>query len=210
MKSTRAAPGGRPAAAHWLIAVAALVALVANYGYLKAQDRTVPAAIAAIDLPAGHQVMPADIATTNVRVDGDLEPMLMVPEEIDGTYVTTRPVTAGTLLFRSDVDTRLPGGRAMSFPVAPERALDGAVRIGDTIDIIHAADGDARYLLAGVDVIQVSGGADGRLGSGDFVITVAVDDAEALELAAALSDGEITVVRSTGAPPVTMPESSGP
>lgn len=210
MKGTRGTPGGRPAAAHWLIVVAALVALVANYAYLRAQDRTVPAAVATVDLPVGHPIDRTEVGTVDVRVDDELEALLMVPDEFDGTYLTTRPVAAGTLLFRSDVDTSLPGGRTMSFPVKPERAVGGALRVGDRIDIIHAADGTARYLLTGIDVVDVNSGSEGQLGAGDYVITVSVADGEALALAGALTEGEITVVRSTGAPPVDVPEGTGP
>jgi hypothetical protein len=42
------------------------------------------------------------------------------------------------------------------------------------------------------------------------VLTVEIDDAGALAIAAALSDGGIEIVRSTGAPPVTIPAEATP
>ena len=46
------------------------------------------------------------------------------------------------------------------------------------------------------------GGLAGGVRSGDLIVSVEVDSAQALDLAAAIEVGTITVVRSTGAPPI--------
>lgn len=70
------------------------------------------------------------------------------------------------------------------------------------MDVLQSADGAARYVLVGAEVLTVSDGSSGALGgSGRYAITVALDAESALEIAAALSEGTLDLVRSTGAAP---------
>ncbi|NIS33411.1 MAG: hypothetical protein GWO04_27175 [Actinobacteria bacterium] len=60
-------------------------------------------------------------------------------------------------------------------------------------------------------VVDVPGERSGAFGAGaKFAITVAVDDVQALGLAEALARADLHVLRSTGAPQVTLERLSGP
>jgi hypothetical protein len=104
-------------------------------------------------------------------------------------------------------DVRDPSGpaglRSMSVPIDAEHAVGGDLAAGDRIDLIVVDDDGPRYVLASAEVLTVSSiGELGALASGDFFLVVAVDAKQALGVAAAIRDGRIEVVRSTGAVPV--------
>ena len=93
----------------------------------------------------------------------------------------------------------------MSIPLEAWQAANGQIEVGDQVDVIVSTrDAAARYVLTGAPVVDRSassstGGLVGSTQSADLVITVEVDVDEALELAAAIEAGNLTVVRSTGA-----------
>ena len=92
----------------------------------------------------------------------------------------------------------------MSLPIPAEHAVGGRLVAGDRVDVIAVRDGRATYLVTAAPVLAVPDG-DARAGLGAlraFAVTLAVDDAEALRLAAALRTDDLEVIRSTGAPPV--------
>ena len=87
----------------------------------------------------------------------------------------------------------------MSIPIDAEHAVGGDLGAGDRIDLILVGDDGPEYVMSGAEVLSVS--ADGELGAlsvGDFYLVVAVDREQALGVAAAIRDGRIEVVRSTG------------
>jgi hypothetical protein len=60
--------------------------------------------------------------------------------------------------------------------------------------------------MTAVEVLAVDGARGGPLGTSDDVtVTLAVEAGSAVRLAAALEGGTVTLVRSTGAEPVTTP-----
>jgi Flp pilus assembly protein CpaB len=96
-----------------------------------------------------------------------------------------------------------PGGRrAMSIPIDPARAVGGRLAAGDRIDVVFAGDAAASIIVADAEVLAVD--ARGRGGIGEsaspFTVTVAVSAHESQLLAAAIADGELSLVRATGAP----------
>jgi hypothetical protein len=96
----------------------------------------------------------------------------------------------------------------MSISLESWQAANGELQVGDQIDVIEATRDGSRYVLTNAAVVGRSGGDEsgglvGGTRSGELVILVEVDSAEALELAAAIEAGTIMVVRSTGAAPVT-------
>ena len=64
-------------------------------------------------------------------------------------------------------------------------------------------------MAVGVEVLAVpeAAGSGFQAATGSFSVTLAVDDAEAIELAAALDRGDLHIVRSTGAPEPAVPAS---
>jgi Flp pilus assembly protein CpaB len=97
----------------------------------------------------------------------------------------------------------------MSIPVKRENAAGGALSVGDRVDVITTATGQAQWVVAGVQVIGVapsasSGGLTRDVTSGYYVV-VEVDADQALALAGALGGEKIEVVRSTGAAAIAHP-----
>lgn len=187
--------------------VAGLVAVVLNFAFLRSQQNTVNVAIAAEDIPAGARLETDMIGFTPVHAQSDVEDRMVGTGEMDGLIgmVVARSIPSGTLL--SERDFVLPSStvRAMSIPVDPEHAVGGALRPGDRVDILQSADGAARYVLVGAEVLTVGDGTGGALGgAGRYAVTVALDAQSALEVAAALSEGTLDLVRSTGSAPPSI------
>jgi Flp pilus assembly protein CpaB len=143
----------------------------------------------------------------STRFAGQLVPVERVES---GELVATRTVRPGEPLLVSAVGE--PGSvsprRVMSIPLESWQAADGAIEVGDQVDVIVTTkDTASRYVLTAAAVVGRSSGSDGGglvggVRSSDLVITVEVDSTQALDLAAAIESGTITVVRSTGAEPV--------
>lgn len=88
----------------------------------------------------------------------------------------------------------------MSLPIPIEHAAGGLLSPGDLVDVIAVSDGVAEYVAQGLPVSSVADQAGGALGAGaPYHVVVAVDDEQALMLAAAMAGGSIEVIESTGA-----------
>lgn len=186
---------------HVVIVIAGLVALVLNLAVLGAKDSRTEIVVAASSLRAGDIVSAATLRTEAIAGSGPA-----IDRFIPGTGMTDlvgrvvrRDIAAGDALVASDLRPIADGLRAMSIDVDPLRAAGGALAAGDVVDVISVANGVASYVAAGLDVLAVYD-ESGRLGSGSWAVTVAVDDEIALRIAAALAGGDVHVVRATGAP----------
>jgi Flp pilus assembly protein CpaB len=88
----------------------------------------------------------------------------------------------------------------MSVPIDPSHAVGGSLVAGDRIDLIHVTEAGPRYVLVGAEVLSVATPDRAALtGPTSFHVVLAVTEASALEVAAAINDGKIELVRSTGA-----------
>jgi hypothetical protein len=88
----------------------------------------------------------------------------------------------------------------MAVPVSPAHAAGGAIRVGDRVDLVDVgSDGVAAYVVRGAPVISVSTGETGALTSSIREhIVIGVGAQEALAVAAAIEDGAIDVIVTTG------------
>ncbi len=195
-----------------LLAVgASLLTFVLIAAALQDRRATVTVAVAARDIPAGTQLTPDLVRLTEVPASVPFAAGLVRADRLEsGGLVAIRTVLAGEPLVDAAVGSGPAGAgqRVMSIPLAAEQAADGRIEVGDRIDVIQAGDDGARYVLVGAEVIGRSSSGGGGIvsaGSGDLVLSVVVDDQQALAVAAALHDGELTAVRSTGAPPPAAP-----
>ncbi len=192
---------------HVLMLSAGLLGAGATVAVLQSSDDTTAVVVAAADLRVGDRVESDDLTTSDVSADADLARELIGADDADELVglIVTAPIEAGSplLIEHLDAEAAPDGGRAMSFSVPAERAAGGAVEVGDRIDVLAAdRDGFVGYALAGALVIDASDGEDGAPlegGPRDLTITVAVDAPGALRLAAAVAEGDVTVVRATGA-----------
>jgi pilus assembly protein CpaB len=186
--------------------VAGLVGMLLTLALLRSADRRVEVAVAAHDLRAGSVVGPGDIRSERVKMDDDLLDTVLGPDDVadlEGA-VATETIRAGELIARTDV--RAPaassGLRAASIPIEPARAVNGELVPGDRVDVLLAAEQEVAIIVADAEVLDVSDpDAGGALGEVDeqFTVTLAVDAPETQLLAAAITDGDILIARSTGA-----------
>ncbi len=184
--------------------VAGLLAVVVNFALLRAGDDTVLVAVAAREVPAGTAVDESYFELTEVEVAPDILERLLPAEELAATQgaIAARTIPAGQLVARSDLQA--PAAplelRAMSIPIDRDHAVGGALTVNDRVDIIRVEDGVAEYVVVGAPVLAVPGDRSGAFQAvTGYHVVVAVDATTALELASAIRQGAIEIVRSTGA-----------
>ncbi len=191
--------------------VAALLAFVLAATLLRDRREMLTVAVATEAIPAGAVISPSMVDQSEVPAQTTFADSLVSYEAVvSGELVASRTLQAGEPLTASAVGSAsgTSGQRVMSIPLEVWQAANGDIEVGDQVDVIEAGrDGAARYVLTGASVVGRSGseGSGGLVSSaraGDLVISVEVDADEALLLAAAIESSNITVVRSTGAPPV--------
>lgn len=191
--------------------VAALLAFVLAATLLRDRREMVTVAVATEAIPAGAVITPAMIDPSEVPAETTFAESLMSYDAVvSGQLVASRTLQVGEPLTASAVGsaTATSGQRVMSIPLEVWQAANGDIEVGDQVDVIEAdREGAAFYVLTGASVVgrsgsEASGGLVSNARAGDLVISVEVDADEALLLAAAIESGNITVVRSTGAPPV--------
>ncbi len=188
---------------HLAVALAAILAFVANVTFLRSLDQSVAVAIASRPIAAGEPVSAADLTTTRLRADDEvLEGLVTSMDSLVGG-IARRDMATGELIGRADVlDSTAPDGlRSMALPIDPAHAAGGSIRVGDRVDVVDVGDdGRARYVVRNAPVVTVSEQAAGALaGSAGRHIVVGLDEADVLAVAEAIADGDIDVVVSTGA-----------
>ena len=121
--------------------------------------------VAARDLPAGHEVGPADVVAQS-RPAG-FAPSAPLREvgavsgrRLAGPVGAGEVLTSGRLVGPGLLDGQSPGTRAVHVPVADPGAL-GMVQPGDTVDLV-APTGET--VAAAVTVLAVVNGSEGRAG----------------------------------------------
>lgn len=198
------------------IAVAVVLGLVAFVVFLVATaDRGHKTVVAVAAQPIAIGAVITEAMVTPVEVDSDsslAESLVPIAEIASGVVVANRTILAGEPVSRTAIGrgSGAPTQRVMSIPVSVENAAGGDIAVGDQVDVIDTVDGVSRYVLVGADVVGRAGTSD-RLGaSGAFWVSVTVDEAEAIAVADALSDGKVLVVRSTGVAPAPLPPAPAP
>jgi pilus assembly protein CpaB len=187
--------------------VAGLLGMVLTVALLRAADDRERVAVAAHDVPAGSTLTEADIRFAPVKMDAALLDTVLRPPDLAslrGSVATDR-IAEGDLIPRSALRSAAgpSGRRAMSIPIDPARAVNGELEPGDHIDVVVATASEVAIIVAGAEVLGVhrggGGGAFGGVGD-QFAITLAVDARESQLLTAAVTDGDLMITRTTGAP----------
>jgi Flp pilus assembly protein CpaB len=189
--------------------VSGLLAFLLILSWMRSQQELVEVAVATEEIRSGNVVTAAAFGFVEVPADGSFDGRLISPEDATTLVgsVATRFIAPGEPILDSDLrPIETPEGlRAMSLPLQVNRAVGGALAVGDRVDIIGFDDAGARYIAADVAVLGIPGESSSAFGAGaSYAITVAVDDVQALALAEALEFSELHVLRSTGAPEVTL------
>jgi Flp pilus assembly protein CpaB len=194
---------------HVVVALAAVLAAVANLAVLRSADATVGVLGLAAPATAGQALAEATLTTVELGVDDarTREALVLAADRdriADRVLATDLP--AGAPLRWSDLRdpaAAADGLRRMSVPVRPELAVGGALAPGDRVDVIQVIEGVGRYLVASAEVLAVATPGDGSLAElVTYHLTIAVEPDVALCLAAAIDADQVSVVMSTGQEPV--------
>lgn len=201
-------PWSRFSTAHGLMVLSGLLTFVLVVSAMGGPEARLTVLAARGDIPAGAPLSRDILRQVELPADSDLARATVQLERLaGGEHVAARPIAAGELLRPSDLGAGPVSGadrlRAMSIPVKRERAVGGALRVGDLVDVVDVVEGTARWVVAGAQVIEVPKSASSRgivreVG-GTYHVVVEVSDEEALALAEALTHDSVSVVRSTGA-----------
>lgn len=193
-----------------LVAVASgVLAFMLILSWMQGQQALVEVAVASDPVRPGVAIDADMIEFITVPASTEFVDRMLSPEEVtllDGS-VATRTISPGEPILDSDLRpvASREGLRAMSIPFDVTLAVAGDIVAGDRVDIIAEREGVTWYAASDIEVLAVPGDSTGAFGStADFSVTLAVDDATALALATAYAADTIHLVRSTGAPEVTL------
>lgn len=186
--------------------MAGLVTFVLVASVLRDRSETTQVWLVDADVAAGALIEISDLTPIDVAAD---EAILAALMRVDAGVPAGRVhhgLVAGEPLLATDL---LPldaaeAGRTFTIPI-DSMVLDGLGLIrGDRVDVIgELVASEMGYVVANVEVVRLPGastdGAFAAAGSRTTWVTVSIDDREALRLSAALDQGAVHVVRSTGA-----------
>lgn len=162
--------------------------------------------VAAEPIGAGQRIGPDDVRWSTLELPGSLHRRAFTSSAAVMGTVALGPLEPGDLLQAGGIAPAAGavGEREVSFTVDTDRAVAGALRAGDRIDLyatVDAADGATSAAVLTDVTIRRIGSSDGD-GLGDErrqVITIAIgrtDDAEAV--VTATRSATLTVLRATG------------
>jgi Flp pilus assembly protein CpaB len=155
---------------------------------------------AGLALPAGAVLTPADLATTDVRVDDDVYQAVLPADALSSAVgkQLSEPVHAHQLLVRAQLSGRPalgPGESAMTIPISPTNAAGGHVQPGDDVKIVATSDrghpdSKTTIILLRVRVYDVGYGESASITSGSSStsrgpvasLTLIVNDDQAVAL----------------------------
>jgi Flp pilus assembly protein CpaB len=200
-----ALPTGRAVVGGFLVALAALGIFV---GYTRATaGPTARYVVARRDIPVGSRLTADDLTTLPMDLPAVVAANAAFTRESRVVGATTvGPIRKGELVQAGSVVAKRSSADELevSFSIASARALAGTLRSGDRIDVLATfGTGADTYTVTVVRQARVvdAGRAGGALADGQSeTITVALASSEkALALSHAVSAGEVTLARSTGA-----------
>ncbi len=206
----RRALTSRVSTGHVVMVLAGVLGALFTLSALHAADHSRPMLAAARDIAPGTVIDSHSLRVTAVHVDDHVLATLYDASELRRLQgrVAVERIAAGALVTRDALRAAAAGGapRAMSFPIPRSRAVGGALVTGDRVDVLSVLRNSGRsgYVAVNVPVLAFSSRGSGPLqGSDDASVTVAVASDAAARIASALETGTITLVRATGATPLS-------
>jgi hypothetical protein len=96
----------------------------------------------------------------------------------------------------------------MSVPLSPANAVGGDLAVGDEVDVLVVTTTGTRFVAEAVPVLGLPETQASGLVSATSAwwVVLAVEDAEALEIADGVENGTVYLLRSTGTPSLTVRE----
>jgi hypothetical protein len=184
------------------------VSVVVGARLMAAADDTVGVWVVAHDLPAGATLAAGDVEKRRIRFPdrGTADRYLASADDLPEQATLNRPVSAGELLPRSDIEADAgPDRLEVPISVAADD-LPATVRQGSVVDIwvapkVSAVTGQkprAVPVLTDVVVVAVPSSSTGLAPQATRQVIVGVPEARSKDIATALggiSDGRVVVVR---------------
>src|SRR5215213_2193991 len=168
VRRRRALPSGRAVVGGFLVAASVVgVVAVSSAGSGTPADAYV---VVTGNVDAGEVLAPGDLELVPLDLPDAQRAVSYTDVGVLAGATALAPLSAGQLVQSSDV-AKPPGGPGLatvSLPVEPARALDGALRRGDKVDVIATTtEGGApatRTVSADALVVDVVEGGGGGLG----------------------------------------------
>ena len=201
LPSSRAVVGGL------LIAVAMVAVFLVASGATGGPAQQ--AVIARRPIAIGHRLTADDLDLAAVEVPDPTRARLFTTLDAAVGAITVAPLDADELIARAAVvatGNDLADTHDFSFPVDRERAVNGHLQPGETLDVLATyGTGDAartEMVARGVRLLDLEEAGKATIGSnGKVVVTLAMTSADDVLRAAHASEvAAITLVRSDGAP----------
>lgn len=203
-------PGARAVVGGLLVALAGVGTFLSWQHASGPPDRSF--AVAARALRPGDPVTGDALRFVPIDLpDGVAVAAFETPADVEGR-VLVAPVAEGELLQRgvmSDQGEATPAAE-VSLTLARDRAVDGRLQAGDTVDL-YATHGDGTSMAAeAVRVVAVSE-SGGSLGGREVTVTLALtDQSQRVPVIHAARAGEVTLVRTTHLPRTTGSPADAP
>lgn len=165
-----------------------------------------PVLVAARDLAPGTRLTASDFKVERMKVPTSLSGHFLTSvAKVEGA-TTLGPLRAGDLTAPSSISTAnsVTPYLEVSFSIPAARALDGVLQPGETVDVLatdkSSNTASARVAAANARVLRTQDSGSASIGrSGEITITVGVTNRnDAGAIAAAVDQGQITLVRTTG------------
>ena len=199
----------RVALGHLFMVASALLAFVLALSVLRDRRPTEPVLMASTEILPGTVITADLVETVYLPSDSGLVDSMAKPGSLGANTTAGQRLAPGDPITITALATSsTPSGlRAMSLPIDRVDAVGGDIVAGDRIDVISVTNQVATYVAVDLEVLatQRSESRTGALSSNaltTYYVTVAVDGRDGLALALALEQGNVSVLRSTGAEPV--------
>jgi Flp pilus assembly protein CpaB len=197
------APRRRWSPGHALIIATGILAALFTMLSLRAADERTSVVVAQRNISAGERIDTSAFRVQSLRVDSALRTQLFTKSEMTAlaTHVALTTIRDGDPILKSALvpSATSDGRRAMSIPVAPERAVGGKLRAGDRVDVYSTGNRSAA-IANNVEVLDATRLSSGPLRASDTqTIVLAVTAEQASRIATVVGSPDIVIVQATGA-----------
>jgi Flp pilus assembly protein CpaB len=202
--------------AHLVAVVAGLVTAVLLLSWTRGQEDLLAVVLAADEIRAGTLIETTDLEVAEVPADPTIAAAVYTADALAGLagQVATRSISPSEPILLSDVRpvAAEAGRRAMSVPMSPANAVGGDLAVGDDVDVLIVNADATRFVAESVPVLAVPTNEASGLVSATSAwwVVLAVEDSEALQIADGVENGTVYLLRSTGAPDLTVKELTVP
>jgi Flp pilus assembly protein CpaB len=195
---------------------AGLVTAVLLLSWTRGQEDLTSVVLAASEIRAGTIIEAGDLRVAEIPSDPTVVEAVYGADSLDGLVgqVAARSISESEPILRTDARPVAAddGLRAMSVPLPLANAVGGDLAVGDEVDILVVRDTGTRFVAGAVPVLALPDAeTSGLVGAtSEWWVVLAVEDAEALEIADGVENGTVYLLRSTGTPAISTQELTTP